>query len=114
MEHQQGISGHYVSQSGTAESPNEKAIQMSCLQQPEASPYGEVHPYGASQLPAELVLVKTEPVMPIQASLQPESLYDNWSMVPSLSTSLQLQCASVTKGELLLFASDLKCLDKAI
>ena len=95
MEYQQETSGQSTSQSSLAASPNEKDSKMSCLQQPEASSYG------TSQLPVELVLVKTEPVLPIQASLQQESLYDNWSMVLNESTSLQLPLVADNKGELL-------------
>ena len=98
MEYQQETSRHNDSQSSLTEAPNETDIQMSCLQQPEASSYG------TSQLPVELVLVKNEPVLPIQASLQQESLYDNWSMVPNESTSLQLPLVADNKGELLFFS----------
>ena len=94
MENQQGKSGHHISQTRVTESPNAQGGPMSGFQQLVTIPCG------TSDLPVKLANMKTEPDVPILASNEPDKHCDKWSVVPIISTSLQLQPLTDNKGKL--------------
>ena len=94
MEKLQGMSAHHISQVRVTESPNTKDDPISGFQLLEAIPCG------TSDLPVKLATMKTEPVVPILASNEPDKHCDKWPVVPIISTSLKLQRVVDNEGEL--------------